>query len=196
MPRRSAGGALRIPRPPHLKINGWRQGAGFCETAGVHRYSAAVAWSGSTGVGYDGYDRRHAGVSSSGFRVPLSSDAAFLGDPVCLNPEELLVLAAASCQLLSFLAVSARARLDVIGYRDEAVGEMPDKALTMIVLKPQIVVASPADQPVGVQRVLHLCEVAHRECYVANSLRTQVRVEPVVTISLVTAAASKGPALE
>ena len=108
----------------------------------MHSYSAAVAWSGSTGVGYDGYDRRHAGVSKAGFVLPLSSDAAFLGDPVCLNPEELLVLAAASCQLLSFLAVAARARIDVIDYRDEAAGQMPDDALTQITLRPHIVVAA------------------------------------------------------
>ena len=148
----------------------------------MHSYSAAVAWSGSTGVGYDGYDRRHAGVSKAGFVLPLSSDAAFLGDPVCLNPEELLVLAAASCQLLSFLAVAARARIDVIDYRDEAAGQMPEDVLTQITLRPHIVVAAGTVRPVDEARVLHLCEVAHRECYVSNSLRTPISVEPTVTI--------------
>jgi organic hydroperoxide reductase OsmC/OhrA len=148
----------------------------------MHSYSAAVAWSGSTGVGYDGYDRRHAGVSKAGFVLPLSSDAAFLGDPVCLNPEELLVLAAASCQLLSFLAVAARARIDVIDYRDEAAGQMPEDVLTQITLRPHIVVAAGSGRPVDGARVLHLCEVAHRECYVSNSLRTPISVEPTVTI--------------
>jgi organic hydroperoxide reductase OsmC/OhrA len=148
----------------------------------MHSYSAAVAWSGSTGAGYDGYDRRHAGVSKAGFVLPLSSDAAFLGDPVCLNPEELLVLAAASCQLLSFLAVAARARIDVIDYRDEAAGQMPEDVLTQITLRPHIVVAAGSARPVDEARVLHLCEVAHRECYVSNSLRTPISVEPTVTI--------------
>ena len=148
----------------------------------MHSYTAAVAWSGSTGIGYDGYDRRHAGVSKAGYVVPLSSDAAFRGDPVCLNPEELLVLAAASCQLLSFLAVAARARIDVIGYRDEGTGEMPQEALTQITLRPQIIVSADSERPVSEARVLHLCEVAHRECYVSNSLRTPILVEPTVTI--------------
>ncbi len=149
----------------------------------MHSYTASVAWSGSTGVGYDGYDRRHAGVSKAGFVLPLSSDAAFLGDPACLNPEELLVLAAASCQLLSFLAVASRARLDVIDYRDEAAGQMPEDVLAQIMLRPHIVVAAGgAGRPVDEARVLHLCEVAHRECYVANSLRTPISVEPAVTI--------------
>ncbi len=148
----------------------------------MHSYRARVAWSGSTGVGYDGYDRRHAGVSRAGYVLPLSADAAFLGDPACLNPEELLVLAAASCQLLSFLAVAARARLDVIDYRDEAAGEMAQDALTQITLRPQITVVSASERPVNQTRVLHLCQVAHRECYVSNSLRTPVVVEPTVTI--------------
>jgi organic hydroperoxide reductase OsmC/OhrA len=152
----------------------------------MHNYSASVAWSGSTGVGYDGYDRRHAGVSKAGFVLPLSSDAAFLGDPACLNPEELLVLAAASCQLLSFLAVAARARVDVIDYRDEAAGQMPEDALTQITLRPHIVVAAGTvdgqARPVDEARILHLCEVAHRECYVASSMRTPISVEPSVTI--------------
>ena len=52
------------------------------------------------------------------------------------------MLAAASCQLLSFLAVAARARIDVIDYRDEAAGQMPDDALTQITLRPHIVVAA------------------------------------------------------
>jgi organic hydroperoxide reductase OsmC/OhrA len=148
----------------------------------MHRYSATVAWSGSTGVGYDRYDRRHAGISKAGYAVPLSADAAFLGDPACLNPEELLVLAAASCQLLSFLAVAARARIDVIDYRDEGAGEMPQDALTQITLRPQITVSSSSERPVTQARIHHLCQVAHRECYVAGSLRTPILVEPTVTI--------------
>ena len=77
---------------------------------GPHLYSSRIAWSGSTAVGYDAYDRRHAGaMPRDGITVPLSADSAFGGDPALPNPEQLLVLAAASCQLLSFLAVAARA---------------------------------------------------------------------------------------
>lgn len=151
----------------------------------MHSYTASVAWSGSTGVGYEGYERRHAGVSSAGFALPLSSDAAFLGDAVCLNPEQLLVMAAASCQLLSFLAVAARARIDVVSYRDEALGEMPHTALTVITLRPHITIALDASRPVDEDRVLHLCQIAHQECYIANSLQTDVQVIPVITLSAV-----------
>lgn len=149
--------------------------------AATHRYAVHCSWSGSTGAGYEAYDRTHEGSTMPATtRLTLSGDAAFRGDPTHLNPEQLVVLAAASCQLLSFLAVAARARLDVVGYDDDATGEMPEDnppvRLTRIVLRPRITVRSPVKE----DRVRHLVEVAHRECYVANSLRTDIIVEPMI----------------
>ena len=84
--------------------------------------------------------------------------------------------------LLSFLAVAARARIDVIEYRDEAEGEMPEDdppmRITRITLRPQIVVW----EDVSEARVRHLVEVAHRECFIANSLTTKVVIEPDISI--------------
>lgn len=145
----------------------------------THRYAVRCSWTGSTGAGYDAYDRTHeAEAPPAGPVLTLSSDPAFLGDPSQLNPEQLLVLAAASCQLLSFLAVAARARLDVVAYEDEGEGEMPEDdrpvRLTRILLRPRITFSAPVDE----SRARHLVEVAHRECFIASSLRTDVVVEP------------------
>jgi organic hydroperoxide reductase OsmC/OhrA len=153
------------------------------EPARVHRYSATCAWQGSTAAGYDAYERTHeAKAPPAPETLQLSSDPAFRGDPALLNPEQLLVLAASSCQLLSFLAVAARARIDVIEYRDDAEGEMPEgdppMRITRITLRPQIVVR----EDVSEARVRHLVEVAHRECFIANSLTTEVVVEPDISI--------------
>jgi organic hydroperoxide reductase OsmC/OhrA len=141
-----------------------------------HAYRATVSWRGSTGVGYDHYDRDH---QSDG--LPLSADPHFRGDPDRLNPEVLLVMAAASCQLLSFLAVCARARIDVVAYEDDAEGVMPEESrphrITRIVLRPRIEVAGDATE----ERLHKLAQLAHRECYIANSLTTEVVVEPVFT---------------
>jgi organic hydroperoxide reductase OsmC/OhrA len=144
-----------------------------------HRYRATCSWAGSTGDGYDAYDRRHDAASPpSETTLALSGDPAFRGDPRFLNPEQLLVLAAASCQLLSFLAVAAAARIDVIEYTDDAEGVMPEErgpmSITRIVLRPRITVRGDVDDA----RLEHLCEVAHRECFIANSLRTEIAVEP------------------
>src|SRR5665213_1388265 len=146
-----------------------------------HTYRVDCHWSGSTGAGYETYSRAHeAGASASGVRVRLSADPAFRGEAAMLSPEELLVLAAASCQLLSFLAVAARARVDVLQYDDDAEGTMPEDSspmrLTRIVLRPQIRVGNGTSE----ERVRHLLEVAHRECYIANSLTTEITVEPSI----------------
>jgi organic hydroperoxide reductase OsmC/OhrA len=110
--------------------------------------------------------------------LTLTSDPAFRGDPGLLNPEQLLVLAASSCQLLSFLAVAARARLDVVEYHDEAEGQMPEDErpmrITTITLRPTITVRGEVDD----DRLTHLCEVAHRECFIANSVTTEIVVTP------------------
>jgi organic hydroperoxide reductase OsmC/OhrA len=157
----------------------------------MHHYQVTCAWTGTTGVGYEAYTRTHtvtAPPAETG--LTLSADPAFRGDATLLNPEQLLVLAAASCQLLSFLAVAARARLDVVAYDDDAVAEMPEDDLpvriTSITLRPRIAVRSD-DPSLGradalVDRVHHLCEVAHRECYIANSVTTEITVEPTFTI--------------
>jgi organic hydroperoxide reductase OsmC/OhrA len=146
----------------------------------VHRYRVTAAWRGSTGVGYEAYDRRHrVRAAPADVTLDLSSDPAFRGDPRRLNPEALLVAATSSCQLLSFLAVAARARVDVVDYRDDAEGEMPEAdqpvRITRIVLRPRITVRG----EVEASRLRQLVEVAHRECYVTSSLRTDVVVEPV-----------------
>jgi organic hydroperoxide reductase OsmC/OhrA len=152
----------------------------------THRYRARCSWTGSTGVGYDAYDRaHHVAAPPAAAALQLSSDPAFLGDPTLLNPEQLLVAAAASCQLLSFLAVAARARLDVVAYEDEAEALMPEgdapTRITTIALRPKITVrVAPGAAPPSVEKVERLVRLAHDECYIANSLRTDVTVTPTI----------------
>jgi organic hydroperoxide reductase OsmC/OhrA len=149
----------------------------------MHHYRVTSRWSGSTGVGYDDYDRTHsASTTPPTTALTLTSDPAFRGDPTLLDPEELFVIAASSCQLLSFLAVAARARVDVIEYVDDAEGFMPGDAkpvrITEIVLRPHITVQGSVTE----DRVRHFCEVAHRECYIANSVTSNITIEPTITI--------------
>lgn len=149
----------------------------------THHYRVSCHWAGSTAGGYEAYAREHqAAATPAEAALTLTSDPAFRGDPRHLNPEQLVVLAASSCQLLSFLAVAARARLDVLGYDDEAEGVMPEDdppaRLTRIVLRPTIRLGGQPSE----ERVRHLVEVAHRECFIANSLRTEIIVEPTIVL--------------
>src|SRR5437660_12854936 len=100
---------------------------GVSDPERVHRYTVSSRWRGSTGAGYDAYDRSHeVETTPAGVTLALSSDPAFRGDATLLNPEQLLVMSASSCQLLSFLAVAARAHVDIVAYDDDAEGVMPE----------------------------------------------------------------------
>jgi organic hydroperoxide reductase OsmC/OhrA len=144
-----------------------------------HHYRTMCTWRGSTAAGYNAYDRGHTVTTPPvDGTLRVSADAAFRGDPALVNPEQLLVAAAASCQLLSFLAVASRARLDVVEYLGDAEAWMPEDdeptRITRIVLRPRITIRGEVPAP----RLAHLSEVAHRECYIANSLRSEIVVEP------------------
>ena len=148
----------------------------------VHRYTARCRWSGSTGQGYDAYDRAHlVGAPPAEQELELASDPAFLGDARLLNPEQLFVAALSSCQLLEFLALAARARVDVTEYEDHAEGPMDDgdapARIQRVVLRPRIVAAGASEE-----RVRKLVDQAHRHCYIANSVTTEVVVEPEVEV--------------
>lgn len=151
-----------------------------------HRYRSELRWAGSTGGGYDDYARAHI-VTTPPVTDPLrlSADPAFRGDPAITNPEQLLLAAASSCQLLSFLAVAARARLDVVSYTDAASAVMPEDdpplCITRIDLHPVVALADTERPRPSRERLVHLTEVAHRECFIANSLRTDVAVHPTFT---------------
>ena len=149
----------------------------------VHTYATRLAWRGSTAVGYDDYERGHTVTAGEPeVELPLSSDPAFLGDPAILNPEQLLVAAASSCQLLSFLASAARSRVDVIEYHDNAEGTMDEAERPMwvqrIVLRPRIVVGPGTDE----DRVRRIVELGHKHCFIANSLRSEMTIEPEIEV--------------
>ncbi len=136
------------------------------------RFSARTSWSGSTGLGWDNYDRTHsAAVAEQSVTLTTAEEK---GDSRLANPELLLLAAASSCQMLWFLHLAAKARVDVITYEDECEAEMPDDRLARIVLRPRITIAGEFSE----ERVLKLCEQAHRHCNIAKSLSCPVVLEP------------------
>ncbi|MGC5161697.1 OsmC family protein [Rhodococcus sp. DT1] len=146
-----------------------------------HHYSAHIEWQGTTGAGYGGYSRTHTATAPpAAQQLSLSADPAFRGDADLLDPEQLLVTAASSCQLLSFLAVAAQAGLDVLSYEDAATavldtGSAPPQ-IAEIRLAPMIRVAPGTDH----EKVRAAAATAHRGCYIANTLKCPVQVEVTV----------------
>ena len=147
----------------------------------VHGYRAQLSWRGSTAVGYDAYPRTHrVVVPPAEGELVLSSDPAFHGEAALPNPEQLLLASASSCQLLSFLAMAARSRIDVLAYSDDAEAVMPEDSkpmrITKIILRPRILVAAGAD----LDRLRRLVERAHDACFIANTLNAELVVEPTI----------------
>jgi organic hydroperoxide reductase OsmC/OhrA len=150
----------------------------------MHSYETRLHWDGSTAVGIRSYSRDHTALAPPATtRVDLSADPAFRGNPDRLNPEQLVVMAASSCQMMSFLGAAARAGVDVLAYDDEATSHLDlttsPARLGVIRLDVTIQTAAGADET----KVLELTEQAHRECYVANSLSIPVEVTTTVVTS-------------
>jgi organic hydroperoxide reductase OsmC/OhrA len=146
----------------------------------AHTYTTNLVWEGSTGAGYRAYSRLHRAVATPAAEITLSADPHFRGDSQFINPEQLLVMAASSCLLLSFLAVAARNHIDVVNYADEARGFMSEDVLPMSVgrieLSPVVSVAPGTNHDL----VHSLIERAHEECYISNSLTSTVSINASV----------------
>jgi organic hydroperoxide reductase OsmC/OhrA len=148
----------------------------------THRYEASVRWTGSTGLGWERYDRTHSAMAPPAMQEVRLTTGESQGDPSVLNPEQLLLMAASSCQLLWFLHLAAKARIDVVEYEDAATALMPEDErpvrITQITLRPRIVVAGDA----GDERVRKLVDTAHEHCYIANSVNSAMTVEPEILV--------------
>jgi organic hydroperoxide reductase OsmC/OhrA len=145
----------------------------------THEFNAHVAWT----CGEDGVTAANHRVEFDG-RPPLDVSAApaYRGDPSRLNPEELFLASLASCQLLTYLALAPRAGVTVLAYDDRPLGTlaMVERRMRMadVLLRPRITVDASTDR----EKARALVERAHQGCFIANSVRTTVRVEPEIVV--------------
>ena len=140
-----------------------RNGAIFTD----NRYSRAHQWK------FDGGTVVRASSSPHTVRAPLS-------DPVGVDPEEAFVASLSSCHMLWFLNIAAKRGWVVESYEDQAVGTLAKKeqgkmAMTQVTLRPLAVFVGkqPTDEELN-----DLHHAAHEECFIATSVRSEVRCEP------------------
>jgi organic hydroperoxide reductase OsmC/OhrA len=149
----------------------------------MSEHTATVAWKRTTpDFAYPSYVRDH-DVTLGPAHTTLRASAApeYRGDAALPNPEDLLVAALSSCHMLTFLAIAARKGYVVDAYDDDAVGHLEKGAdgrvaVTRVVLRPRI--AYGGDKRPSDVAELALHELAHRGCFIASSVKTEVRVEP------------------
>jgi organic hydroperoxide reductase OsmC/OhrA len=145
----------------------------------MSEHKATVKWSrGGKDFTYKAYSRDHA-WSLNGNEVPASATPAYLGNPARVDPEAAFVAALSSCHMLTFLAVAAGKGFVVDSYEDEAVGHLEKNAagkmaVTRVELHPRIVFAGTKQPAAADLEALH--DKAHKECFIANSVATDVKV--------------------
>ena len=147
--------------------------------AAIHRYEARARWRKPEDGATNAMNHR----LEFGERPLIEASGApqYKGDATKLNPEELFVASLVSCQMLSYLALAARAGVDVLAYEDQGEGTMTiaDKRMriTEVRLRPRITLAPGADEA----KARALVESAHAACFIANSVSCAVHVEPEIT---------------
>jgi organic hydroperoxide reductase OsmC/OhrA len=133
-------------------------------------------WKGDVPFTYDAYPRNHTISFKGGAPIFFSASPTYLGDPSKGDPEDMLVAALSSCHMLSFLAICAKKKIIVEAYDDEAVGTLEKEGgklwLTKVVLRPKI----RCDADAATLAPIH--HLAHEQCFIANSVKTEVTVEP------------------
>jgi organic hydroperoxide reductase OsmC/OhrA len=153
-----------------------------------HHYSATVEWQRGADEAFTAgrYSRRHWLRFDGGAVVPGSAAVANVplpwSDPAAVDPEEAFIASIASCHLLWFLALAAKAKFAVASYRDEASGEMTknDRGklwVSTVTLRPEV--AFDGERQPTRDEHLALHHRAHEECFIANSVKTEVLCLPV-----------------
>jgi len=147
----------------------------------THR--AGVRWKRqSTDFTYDSYNRAHEMTFKDGAIVlPSSAAPAFKGDADRVDPEEAFVASLASCHMLTFLAICARKRFAVDAYEDDADGALEKGAngklwMAHVTLRPRVRFAAGINLDAATLTELH--HLAHADCFIANSVNTEIAVEP------------------
>ena len=152
-------------------------------------YHATIVWQrGEQPFTDRRYSRRHELHFDGGAVVPGSSSPHSVklpfSDPSAVDPEEAFVASLSSCHMLWFLDLACRAGWVIDRYSDAAVGRMERDAqgrlaMTLVTLHPQVDFAGPRRPDAAEIERLH--HAAHDECYIANSVKTTVRCEPILT---------------
>jgi organic hydroperoxide reductase OsmC/OhrA len=146
----------------------------------MSEHKATIVWArNGADFGYKTYPRDHAWRFDNGIEIPVSAAPAYLGNPDRVDPEGAFVAALASCHMLTFLALASNRGFVVDSYEDGAVGHLGKNAngkmaVVRVDLHPQITFSGaklPAQTDLD-----WLHDKAHKECFIANSVNTEVTV--------------------
>lgn len=144
--------------------------------------TAEIAWVLEEGVKFtDGrYSRAHLWRFDGGVEVPASASPHVVPLPFSkvenVDPEEAYVAALSSCHMLTYLDIARRRGFVIESYRDQAMGimernEAGKMVVSRVTLNPVVTYAGTMPDRVTEEALHHK---AHEECFIANSVRTEV----------------------
>ncbi|MBW8782504.1 MAG: OsmC family protein [Verrucomicrobia bacterium] len=152
-------------------------------------YSSEIVWRRGVQVFLDNhYSRKHVWRFDGGVEVDASSSPQVVPLPYseekAVDPEEVFVASLSSCHMLWFLSIAAKRGFVVDEYQDQASGVMQKNdagklAMTEVVLRPKVQFSGNRLPDAAQIHLMH--EHAHEECFIAHSVKTKVRCEPLLT---------------
>jgi organic hydroperoxide reductase OsmC/OhrA len=160
-----------------------------------HRFECHLRWTGAganaplnepgpvigaNAFTYDSYSRDLRVSFIDKPALEMSGAPAFKGDLMRHNPEDLMMAALSACHALTYLAVAARSRIEVLAYEDRATGILAKidgpMRFTEATLHPRVTVKAGTD----LARAKELHAKAHQNCFIAQSVNFPVHIEPVI----------------
>jgi organic hydroperoxide reductase OsmC/OhrA len=152
-------------------------------------YTAGIRWHRGAAEKFtdNRYSRAHTLTFDGGAVVPASSSPSVVPlpfpDPRGVDPEEAFVASLSSCHMLWFLSIAAKRGYTVDAYADDAQGVMAKNAagqlaMTSVTLRPHVTFSGAKLPDHAALDALH--HEAHAECFIANSIRSEVVIEPQI----------------
>lgn len=153
-----------------------------------HQYGAEIQWNrGEQDFLAGHYSRAHRWRFDGGLDIAGSSSPHVVpqpwSDPAAIDPEEAFVASISSCHMLWFLSIAAKKAFCVDSYHDHAEGVMTRNDagkmhISRVTLQPQVSFSGPVQPDAETIHALH--HQAHAECFIANSVRTEIVCKPVL----------------
>jgi organic hydroperoxide reductase OsmC/OhrA len=150
----------------------------------MSEHKATIRWTSSGGEFLKGrYSRGHTWTFDGGVTVAASSSPAAVPKPFSIeanvDPEEAFVASIASCHMLTYLYVASKAGFQIASYEDEAVGILSknDRGVpwvSAVTLRPRIAYTGDRRPSEADEDTLH--HAAHEQCFIANSVKTEITV--------------------
>ena len=147
----------------------------------MSKISIDLTWELNQGVLTPGkYSNKHEIIFNPNITINGDSAPDWQGDPKNSNPEQTLAASLSSCHMMTFLALAAKMNWPVISYKDKAVATLGKNSLgkmsvTDIELNPKVKFSK--DFSIDEKKMREIQDRAHRYCFIANSLSSEVKVK-------------------